>query len=84
MARWNIRRIKKKLKVEPSRLEEGIYINTKMSDDFVVWLRVQKFKESVSDERKERGLVSPDGKWLISFQQTAKDFVFVQLKNKTL
>ena len=84
MAKWNVR-IKKKLKIGQNQLEEGVYINTEVFDRFVSWLRAEKFKEStsdepMSDERKE-SLLSPDGEWVISFRQTAKDFVYVQLSN---
>ena len=79
MARWNVR-IKKKLKIGQNQLEEGLYINTDVLDSFVSWLRAQKFKEPMTDELKET-LLSPDGEWVISFRQTTKDYVFVQLAN---
>ena len=78
MAKWNVR-IKKKLKAELNILAEGVYIDADMFDDFVSWLRAKEFKELVSDELKENGLLSPDGKWLIIFRQTRQGFVFVQL-----
>ena len=77
MAGWNLR-IKRKLKIGLKQLEKGVYINTAAFDDFLSWLRVQKFKDAMINELTD-SLLSPDGEWAISFRQTAKDFVFVQL-----
>ena len=81
MARWDarIRKKLKKLKVGRNKVEEGVYIDTNVFDEFVSWLHAKKFQEPANNELKKSAFLSPDGKWLISFRQTAKDYVFAQL-----
>ena len=77
MAKWNLR-IKRELKIGLKQLKTGVYTDADVFDNFLSWMRAQKFQEPMTDELKD-SLLSPDGEWAISFRQTAKDFVFVQL-----
>ena len=61
MARWDarIRKKLKKLKVGRNKVEEGVYIDTNVFDEFVSWLHAKKFQEPASNELKKSAFLSP-------------------------
>lgn len=77
MAKWNAK-IKKKLGDFSRLVEEGMYMDANMFDQFASWLQDQQFKDSEGDEN-ESGFLSPDNEWLVSFRRTSQDFVYVKL-----
>ena len=83
MAKWNAK-IRKKLKIGPTYLEAGCYIETDRFNDLISWLRDNRFKETADLEPEgERHFLSPDGKWLVCSRQIDKAFMFVQLNQHT-